>query len=121
MHPSLQPARQGQLAIAGAVALWIGLSAQAEPVAPPPVQRQAALRHLLAQDCGSCHGLTMKGGLGSPLTPAALADKPEAGLVATILYGRPGTAMPPWQAFMNEAEARWLVEILKHAQADAPR
>ena len=31
------------------------------------------LEHMLMQDCGSCHGLTMKGGLGRPLTREALA------------------------------------------------
>ncbi len=84
----------------------------------PPPQRQQALLHLLKQDCGSCHGMSMKGGLGSPLTAASLADKPDESLVATILYGRPGTAMPPWKPFMTEQEAQWLVEILKNAQTN---
>lgn len=84
----------------------------------PTPQRQQTLLHLLKQDCGSCHGMSMKGGLGSPLTAASLADKPDDSLVATILYGRPGTAMPPWQAFMTEQEAQWLVEILKNAQTN---
>ncbi|MGL5987379.1 MAG: hypothetical protein ACRCZ5_10960, partial [Burkholderiales bacterium] len=42
----------------------------------PTPQRQQTLLHLLKQDCGSCHGMSMKGGLGSPLTAASLADKP---------------------------------------------
>lgn len=86
-------------------------NALAQTAAPAPA-RQAELRHLLREDCGACHGMTMKGGLGSPLTPAALAGKPVQGLVATILQGRPGTAMPPWQPFMTEAEATWMVERL---------
>jgi mono/diheme cytochrome c family protein len=28
--------------------------------------RQAELLHLLKHDCGSCHGMTRKGGLGPP-------------------------------------------------------
>ena len=28
----------------------------------------AKLGNLVRQDCGSCHGLTLKGGLGKPLT-----------------------------------------------------
>lgn len=79
----------------------------------PSATRAAELKHLLRQDCGACHGLTLNGGLGSPLTATALADKPAAALVATVLQGRPGTAMPPWQAFMSEAEARWLIQQLQ--------
>lgn len=93
----------------------MGMAAASEN---PPPQRQQALLHLLKQDCGSCHGMSMKGGLGSPLTAANLADKPDESLVATILYGRPGTAMPPWKPFMTEQEAQWLVEILKNAQTN---
>jgi len=84
------------------------------------VERAAALRHLLVQDCGSCHGRRLTGGLGPALTPAALAGKPPELLRAVILSGRPGTPMPPWKDFMNEAEAAWLVEQLQHGvNADA--
>jgi len=85
-------------------------SALAEPPGP---ERQMALRNLLVQDCGSCHGLTMRGGLGPPLLPADVAGKPIAYLQATILYGRPGTAMPPWRPFLTEDEAAWLAETLQ--------
>lgn len=71
------------------------------------------LVRLVRQDCGSCHGLTLKGGLGSPLLPATLADKPAESLVATILHGRPGTAMPPWRGLLTEQEAQWIVERLQ--------
>jgi len=81
-------------------------------VSPAP-QRVAELRHLLREDCGACHGLTLNGGLGSPLTAAALAGKPGDSLVATLLDGRPGSAMPPWRPFMSEAEAQWLVRQLQ--------
>ncbi len=75
--------------------------------------RQAELLRLLKNDCGSCHGLTLRGGLGPALTPAALAGKPPAMLRAVILEGRPGTPMPPWRPFLNDAEAAWLVEQLQ--------
>ncbi len=76
--------------------------------------RQKELVRLVRQDCGSCHGMTLNGGLGPPLTPQALKQKPAEGLKATILGGRPGTPMPPWGAFMTEAEADWIVsELLK--------
>jgi len=76
--------------------------------------RQKELVRLVRQDCGSCHGMTLNGGLGPPLTPQALREKPAESLTATILGGRPGTPMPPWRAFLNEAEADWIVnELLK--------
>ncbi len=78
----------------------------------PTAERQKELVRLVRQDCGSCHGMTLGGGLGAPLLPATLKDKPVEGLVATILLGRPGTAMPPWERFVNEAEARWIVDKL---------
>ncbi|AGA33308.1 Cytochrome c55X precursor NirC [Thioalkalivibrio nitratireducens DSM 14787] len=74
--------------------------------------RQAELRHLLMQDCGSCHGLTLRGGLGPPITPEALADRDRDTMVAVILYGRPGTPMPPWATILAEHEVRWLVDLL---------
>ncbi|MBI2277502.1 MAG: cytochrome c [Dechloromonas sp.] len=80
--------------------------------AEPEPARQQELVRLVRQDCGSCHGMTLQGGLGPALLPANLRDKPAEGLMATIVYGRPGTPMPPWQQFMSEAEASWIVEKL---------
>lgn len=88
---------------------FLPLTSQAEPIS---AERQATLKHLLIQDCGSCHGLRMKGGLGPALTPDDLADKPKEGLVATIIHGRPGTAMPPWAALLTDQEATWLIDQL---------
>ena len=80
--------------------------------AEPTAARQRELVHLVRQDCGSCHGMTLQGGLGPALLPASLRDKPPEGLAATIYYGRPGTPMPPWQQFLSEAEADWIVAKL---------
>jgi cytochrome c55X len=80
--------------------------------AEPDAARQKELVHLVRQDCGSCHGMTLKGGLGPALLPETLRDKPAEGLAATIYYGRPGTPMPPWRAFLSEAEAAWIVDKL---------
>jgi len=76
-------------------------------------ERQQALRDLLKQDCGACHGLTLKGGMGPALLPETLAGKSDEFLADTILNGRQGTAMPPWQPFMNRDEALWLVKLLR--------
>lgn len=77
-------------------------------------ERQQALRDLLKQDCGACHGLTLKGGMGPALLPETLAGKSDDFLADTILNGRPGTAMPPWQPFMNRDEALWLIGVLRN-------
>jgi cytochrome c55X len=85
-------------------------AAAAQPA--PEAPRQAELVRMVRQDCGSCHGMRLTGGLGPPLTPQALADKPREGLVATVVYGRPGTPMPGWRAMLNEADAEWIVAQL---------
>ncbi len=74
--------------------------------------RQQELLHLLKQDCGSCHGLTLKGGLGPALLPENLIGKPASFLAYTILEGRPGTAMPPWKFLLKPEEAEWLAGVL---------
>ena len=80
--------------------------------AEPTLLRQKEIVHLVRQDCGSCHGMTLQGGLGPSLKPEVLRDKPVESLVATIHGGRPGTPMPPWHRFLTEAEAQWIVEQL---------
>ncbi|WP_298232197.1 cytochrome c [uncultured Azohydromonas sp.] len=83
--------------------------AWAQDVSPA---RQAQLQRLLRQDCGSCHGMRLTGGLGPALTRQALADVPLDSLAATIYHGRPGTPMPPWSSFMSAEEAQWLARLL---------
>jgi cytochrome c55X len=82
----------------------------------PDAGRQAQLLYLLKHDCGSCHGMTRKGGLGPALLPENLRDRPEELLVNTILDGRPGTPMPPWRGELSDADARWLVEALNRGE-----
>ncbi|WP_432744647.1 cytochrome c [Methylobacter sp. G7] len=79
----------------------------------PSQDRKITLRNMLKHDCGACHGLTLKGGLGPALLPEALAGKPDDFLISTIINGRPGTAMPPWQPFISHDEAAWLLGILR--------
>ncbi|MCX7098758.1 MAG: cytochrome c [Methylococcales bacterium] len=85
--------------------------------AEPTPDRQAVLQHLLKNDCGACHGLSLQGGMGPALLPDTLAGKPDDYLVATILNGRKGTAMPPWQPFMDKDEALWLVGVLRKGKS----
>jgi cytochrome c55X len=96
-----------------ALLLWAGLGGTAAFAGTVPPDRQAALNDLLRQDCGSCHGMTLKGGLGPALLPETLAGKSDAFLADTILNGRPATAMPPWRGFLSPDEAAWLVQQLR--------
>lgn len=89
--------------------LFISVNIWAEEIS---AERKNTLQNLLIQDCGSCHGLRMLGGLGPALTPQDLADKPKESLVATVIHGRPGTAMPPWSALLTEEEASWMIDLL---------
>ena len=75
--------------------------------------RQQYLINLLKQDCGSCHGMTLKGGLGPALLPENLREKPDEMLILTILEGRPGTPMPPWKSELSRDDAAWLVKQLR--------
>jgi cytochrome c55X len=102
---------------AGVLALAAAQAAAQEggvPRVAPGVRadREPALIRMVRQDCGSCHGMRLTGGLGPALTREALADKPLDGLAATIFQGRPGTPMPPWRALLSEAESWWIAEQL---------
>lgn len=103
-------------AIVGIAMLAIGFSMTVfatQPAAETPAiigaDRRVELVTLVRQDCGSCHGLTLNGGLGPALLPEALKGKPADYLKSVILQGRSNTAMPPWQRFLSEAEAEWIV------------
>ncbi|CAB3820537.1 hypothetical protein LMG3410_00239 [Achromobacter aegrifaciens] len=98
-----------------ALACCTGLGAavgrtQAAPDLDPADQQR--LIHLVRQDCGSCHGLRLNGGLGPALTPQALAGKPPAYLEQAILHGLPGTAMPGWRGMLAPDEAAWIAARL---------
>jgi cytochrome c55X len=74
------------------------------------------LSRLVLQDCGSCHGLTLRGGLGKPLTADALAQWNREQLAHIILNGVPGTPMPGWRPLMTESEAYWIADLLKQGR-----
>jgi cytochrome c55X len=79
------------------------------------------LDRLLRQDCGSCHGLHLTGGLGPPLTRQALAGRTPEDLRATILEGRSGTAMPAWRGVLTEREVDELVALLLQLTDESPQ
>ncbi len=80
--------------------------------------RKQQLEHLLKHDCGSCHGMTLKGGLGPALLAENLKDKPDEFLFLTIQQGRPGTPMPSWKAQLNKNDINWIIHLLRQAEAN---
>jgi cytochrome c55X len=73
----------------------------------------AKLSNLVRQDCGSCHGMTLKGGLGKPLTVENLKQWDRSQLIHIILDGVPGTPMPGWRPLLTESEAAWIADALQ--------
>jgi cytochrome c55X len=101
---------------------WLALAllaAAASPAAASPLpaepgdERQRALVRIVRQDCGSCHGMRLTGGLGPALTPEALAAWPPEAIAAIVLQGRPGTPMPPWRTLLSDADAQWIARQLQ--------
>lgn len=87
------------------------LPAMADSVIDPA--RQAVLIRTVRQDCGSCHGMQLTGGLGPALTRDAMADIPFESVVASIMHGRPGTPMPGWKSLLSAGDAAWIARQLQ--------
>ncbi len=78
----------------------------------------AALKRLVHQDCGSCHGLSLKGGLGPDLRAETLQHYDADVLISVILDGIPDTAMPPWRPLISDEEAEWIARYLLEPEAE---
>lgn len=96
--------------LCGVVLSLIALNIGAQPFDDA---RTKSLIRMVRQDCGSCHGMRLTGGLGPALTKETLADKPLASLASTIYFGRAGTPMPGWRAMISEEEAMWIAKTLQ--------
>ncbi len=94
------------------LALSLALGTPALAGEAPSEARAQELANLLVQDCGSCHGLKMRGGLGPALLPDQLTSRSPDYLTAIILHGKPGSAMPAWRGLLTPVEARWIAERL---------
>jgi len=71
------------------------------------------IKHLVKHDCGSCHGMTLKGGLGPALLAESILQKPDELLFITIKEGRPGTPMPPWKSLLSDNDIHSIVKLLR--------
>lgn len=71
------------------------------------------LTNMVLQDCGSCHGMTLRGGLGPGLRPEDLEPLTTEAVAAIIREGAAGTAMPPWKALLSDEEILWVSRHLK--------
>ncbi len=81
--------------------------------AEPAIERQNEVIHMIEHDCGACHGMTLKGGLGPALTPDRLNNKSFNELFNIISYGVDGQPMPPWKDILTEDEISWIVKQLQ--------
>ncbi len=76
-------------------------------------ERQRELKALLFQDCGSCHGMKLTGGLGPSLQAEDINSKNDQYLIDIILNGKKQTPMPPWRQFLTLGEVKWIVGFLR--------
>ncbi|MCU7835580.1 MAG: cytochrome c [gamma proteobacterium symbiont of Taylorina sp.] len=82
----------------------------------PDDNRKKELTYIVLQDCGSCHGMTLKGGLGPSLEAKRLAVLPKQYLMDAVIHGRKDTPMPPWGPLLTQGEIQWIVEQLQSGQ-----
>ncbi len=99
-----------------AILLLLGLATPVAAASGIDGESAVKLERLVIQDCGSCHGLTLKGGLGQPITPDLMRHYDREDLRDIILDGIPGTAMPPWRALLSENEALWIADFLREGR-----
>jgi len=71
-----------------------------------------SLIYLVKQDCGSCHGLTLQGGIGPALLKKNLKNKPLKYIETVIANGRTGTPMPPWKEILGKEQIRYIANYL---------
>lgn len=74
--------RTGRLLASGCIGYRLMLSAGAVAGGAPETEDELA--NFVIQDCGSCHGLKLKGGLGPPLRPEDIEALPETAVAAII-------------------------------------
>jgi mono/diheme cytochrome c family protein len=100
--------------------LWIGQT-EGQRAKLPKADPEAGER-VYKQNCINCHGVAGQGNGAAAamldpkpadLTLAKTQAKPDAELLETIKFGRPGTAMPGWTSEIDEREMRDLVAYIR--------
>lgn len=74
------------------------------------------LIYIVKHDCGSCHGMTLNGGLGPNLLSERLKKLPKDSIIDSITNGRPGTAMPPWQKLLSNEDIITIAGLLQQGE-----
>ena len=115
-RPAQQPAVRGRKGWAARAVLTSAVLVATTAFAADTLDPNA-LKRLVHQDCGSCHGLSLKGGLGPDLRPKTLEHYDAEVLTGVILDGIPDTAMPPWRPLIGEEEAEWIARYLLAQEA----
>ncbi len=115
-RPPQQPAVRGRKGWAARAVLTSAVLVATTAFAADTLDPNA-LKRLVHQDCGSCHGLSLKGGLGPDLRSKTLEHYDAEVLTGVILDGIPDTAMPPWRPLISEEEAEWIARYLLAQEA----
>ncbi|HFD38581.1 MAG TPA: c-type cytochrome [Anaerolineae bacterium] len=72
---------------------------------------------LFAEKCASCHNADAQGGtLGPSLVRPELAAEDDDFFRETIINGRPGTAMPPWDGVLSAQDVEDIIAWLRTIQ-----
>ncbi len=82
---------------------------------PPPAVTAVAAGELYTGKCAGCHGDKRQGvsGFAPELTPDGLERLNHAEIQDILLNGKPGTAMPPFEAMLSQEEIEALVRLIK--------
>ena len=91
---------------------WAAVAAPKNQVTEDKTAQE--LREFVVQDCGSCHGSTLEGGLGPDLLPARMKAFADKYLQQVIGDGLPGTAMPPWRFLLSPNDITVVTKGLKN-------
>ncbi len=94
------------------IASLVSLVSQTYADEPMKPQRAEELERLIRHDCGSCHGMTLKGGLGPDIRAQTLEGRSADSIAEIILEGVPGTPMPPWRPLLSQQDAIWIANYL---------
>ena len=76
------------------------------------------MSEFVRQDCGACHGLTLKGGLGKPLLKENLEHFDLETIEMVIEDGIPDTAMPPWRGVLTQDQIKRIAKALKEGNIE---